>query len=197
MPSEAIEAFGDVDLVIHAGDICEPEVIRDLENVAPVVAVRGNHDRNDWDLPDTAVVDVAGARIGVIHGERHPMIEYSSALWLLATGRVRMGSHCRALARQLPKVDCLVSGHIHIPIDRTINGTHFFSPGAAYQPEGDPDFDWSSRGRRIYRAVRRRLPAESLTPAVGVLEITNGRIHARAIQLTEPTRAGMTKSAPV
>jgi hypothetical protein len=36
------------DLILHAGDICGPEVLEVLERIAPVFAVRGNNDRGSW-----------------------------------------------------------------------------------------------------------------------------------------------------
>ena len=39
------------DHVIHAGDICGPEVLRALHEVAPLTVVRGNNDRGDWAAP--------------------------------------------------------------------------------------------------------------------------------------------------
>ena len=39
-----IEHFAGVTTILHAGDIGDPEVIRQLERIAPVVAVSGNVD---------------------------------------------------------------------------------------------------------------------------------------------------------
>ncbi|MBT8406463.1 MAG: metallophosphatase family protein, partial [Deltaproteobacteria bacterium] len=41
---EVAEAFADVDLIIHAGDIGSHEVLDALRAIAPVHAVRGNMD---------------------------------------------------------------------------------------------------------------------------------------------------------
>ena len=41
---EAVEAFKNVDLIVHAGDICKPGIIEELKKIAPVVAIRGNND---------------------------------------------------------------------------------------------------------------------------------------------------------
>ena len=43
---EAINALKGSDLIIHAGDVGKPEVLRALREIAPVIAVRGNVDRN-------------------------------------------------------------------------------------------------------------------------------------------------------
>jgi len=56
-------------LIIHAGDVGDPKILEALQELAPVVAVRGNVDREDWaqTLPITAVTELADARIYVLH----------------------------------------------------------------------------------------------------------------------------------
>ena len=50
---QAVQALEGVELIIHAGDIGDPKILRALKRIAPVHAVRGNTDRGDWaaDLP--------------------------------------------------------------------------------------------------------------------------------------------------
>lgn len=69
MRSEAVEALRGVDLVVHAGDVGSAEILESLARIAPVVAVRGNADRDDlsWRLPATAEVEVAGVWMHVLH----------------------------------------------------------------------------------------------------------------------------------
>jgi hypothetical protein len=66
---EAASALSGVELIIHAGDIGNPQVLEALTRIAPVHAVRGNTDRGDWaaDLPHTRVVEVGGVLIYVFH----------------------------------------------------------------------------------------------------------------------------------
>ena len=56
LPTKVIEAFEDVELIIHAGDLTSPKVIEELEEIAPVMAVQGNMDRaRGIDLPKAKV----------------------------------------------------------------------------------------------------------------------------------------------
>ena len=66
---EAVEALKGVELIIHAGDIGNPQLLAALTRIAPVQAVRGNTDRGDWaaDLPHTRVVEVGGVHLYVLH----------------------------------------------------------------------------------------------------------------------------------
>src|SRR5262245_57458008 len=65
----AVGALAGCELIIHAGDIGTPEVLERLRQVAPVVAVRGNNDRNAWAraLPETDVVELDGQYLYVLH----------------------------------------------------------------------------------------------------------------------------------
>ena len=55
----AIDALQGVDLIIHAGDIGDRNIIDELGALAPVVAVRGNMDRDVWafDLKKTEIIE--------------------------------------------------------------------------------------------------------------------------------------------
>jgi uncharacterized protein len=66
---QARDALAGCALIVHAGDIGSPDVIRELEALAPVTAVRGNVDVGPWasGLPETATVEAGGALLYVLH----------------------------------------------------------------------------------------------------------------------------------
>jgi uncharacterized protein len=66
---EAAKALEGCDLIIHAGDVGRPEILANLGEIAPVVAVRGNVDKGEWALrlPVSAVVETPLVRIYVLH----------------------------------------------------------------------------------------------------------------------------------
>ena len=45
---EVLDFLRGSDHILHAGDICTPDVLEQLAVLAPVTAVRGNNDRGDW-----------------------------------------------------------------------------------------------------------------------------------------------------
>lgn len=47
---QVLSALRGVDAILHAGDVSRPDILRQLEDIAPVHAVRGNNDRN-WAEP--------------------------------------------------------------------------------------------------------------------------------------------------
>src|SRR5271165_1514278 len=66
---EAEGALQGVDLIVHAGDVGKAEILTRLKRIAPVFAVRGNVDTQDWarELPVTSVVEAGGANLYVLH----------------------------------------------------------------------------------------------------------------------------------
>ena len=66
---EAVAALAGVERIVHAGDIGSPDVLSRLGRVAPVVAVRGNNDRDAWaaSIPETEVVEIGDVSLYVLH----------------------------------------------------------------------------------------------------------------------------------
>lgn len=164
LPEEVPAALAGCDLIIHAGDLTVPGVADELARVAPVVAVRGNHDEDagHLGLPRCRVVRVAGRRIGVTHGTRRDAIEMAGGVASLALRRAVLPGFHRAVRRRFGAVDAVVMGHIHMPVSCVRDGALLFSPGAVYVPECDPWFDWSTARGRAFRRFRALAPPEAL-----------------------------------
>lgn len=107
---EALEALRGSDYIIHAGDIGDPGILKKLTAVATVTAVRGNVDRELWarEVPDTEVLDVAGASIYVLHNLKTLDLKPEAAGFA-----------------------AVVSGHTHIPKQESRHGVLYFNPGSA------------------------------------------------------------------
>lgn len=114
VPPRVLRALAGVDMILHAGDILEEAVLEELESIAPTLAVAGNMDggRLREILPEKRVIEVAGYRIGLIHGWGAPDD---------MTGRLR---------REFEGVDIVVFGHTHEACNREEKGIHFFNPGS-------------------------------------------------------------------
>jgi len=108
------ENFSDVDMIFHAGDLIDLSVLA-LFGDKEVRAVHGNMDnpRVKEELPEQLLMEINGFKIGLIHG------------WGSAEGIERK------LAARLGSVDCIVFGHTHYPVNRSIDGVYFFNPGSA------------------------------------------------------------------
>ena len=107
---QALEALKDVDMILHAGDIGSQEVLDTLNEIAPVVAVRGNNDKADWAraLPDWEVVEVGGVSIYMLHDVKEIDISPSGAGFQV-----------------------VVSGHSHRPAVAEQRGVLYVNPGSA------------------------------------------------------------------
>ena len=119
LPQKVLDAFDDVDLILHAGDLTSPRVIEELESLAPVMAVQGNMDRvNGIDLLRAKVIEAEGLKIGIVHGEVYPRADSDQLLYL---------------AKEL-NVDILVSGHSHQPKIEQKEGILLLNPGSPIVP---------------------------------------------------------------
>ncbi|MBU1055098.1 MAG: metallophosphatase family protein [Proteobacteria bacterium] len=66
---EVLSAIADCDIIFHAGDIGDLQVLHVLGKIAPVHAVKGNTDKGKWtqDLPLIKAVDVCGHYFYILH----------------------------------------------------------------------------------------------------------------------------------
>ena len=69
MRAEALAALEGSELIIHAGDIGNVDVLDSLSQIAPVLAIRGNNDRGPWakGMADVLKLRVNGVKLQVIH----------------------------------------------------------------------------------------------------------------------------------
>jgi len=87
LPERLFEVLKGVDLILHAGDINSEDTLAALRRLAPVEAVRGDHDRAYADLPLSRALTVEGRRIVIVHGNRSRWIEEPQTLvWTLSLG---------------------------------------------------------------------------------------------------------------
>ncbi len=107
---EARAALVGCELIIHAGDVGSLEVMRELESVAPVVAVRGNVDVQPWaaELPESRVVEAGGARVYVLHDLERLDLDPAVA-----------------------GIAAVVTGHTHRAVIERRDGVLYVNPGSA------------------------------------------------------------------
>ena len=127
LPEACLERLRRADAILHAGDFSRVEVLRELEALGPPVhAVQGNTDDDVLraELPVRRVVELAGARVGMVHdaGPAPGRLERQRALF----------------ARDA--VSAVVFGHSHIPLRETSADGAFaiFNPGSATDRRREP-----------------------------------------------------------
>jgi putative phosphoesterase len=107
---EAVQLLRGSEHIIHAGDIGAPEIIGELEKIAPVTAIRGNVDTQPWArrFAETEVVELEGFHIYVIHD-----------------------ANALDLNPRAAGFAAVISGHSHQPKQETKDGVLYFNPGSA------------------------------------------------------------------
>ncbi len=114
LPEYLLEELSGVDMILHAGDILEMAIIKELSKIAETIAVQGNMDYADVieSLPSKTVLEVSGFKIGLIHGYGPPL-----------------GIVPRVL-KEFEGVDCVVFGHTHEAHIEKREGVIVFNPGS-------------------------------------------------------------------
>ncbi|NLF63180.1 MAG: metallophosphoesterase family protein [Chloroflexi bacterium] len=107
---EAVAALRGSDLIVHAGDVGRPEILEELAQIAPVVAVRGNVDHGPWaqKLHMTEVVEAGPYTLYVLHDLESLAIDPAAAGF-----------------------DAVISGHSHRPALEKRNSVLYINPGSA------------------------------------------------------------------
>ncbi len=117
LPGGMVGAFADVDLILHAGDLANLDVLEGLRKIGPrVYAVWGNMDPPDVrrSLPEKEIIQIGRFRIGLTHGSGAPFN-------LIQTVRKTF---------KYQKLDCIVYGHSHSPQNKMHRGLLYFNPGS-------------------------------------------------------------------
>lgn len=127
LPMAALAALADCDVILHAGDICGPGILTELRALAPVHAVLGNNDFDEYgsEVRRFARFSVAGVRFLMAH--------YPQDVRRALRGGGPIGS-----GEPLPHV--CVHGHTHVPeIVAGVNArpaTIVLCPGSVSRPRG-------------------------------------------------------------
>ena len=107
---EALRALQGSDLIIHAGDMGSAEIVPQLRQIAAVVAVRGNVDRDPWatSYRTREIVEQGPVLLYVLHNLRE-----------------------LDLAPAKSGFAAVISGHTHDPKFYVQDGVLYFNPGSA------------------------------------------------------------------
>ncbi len=106
---EVIPALAGVERILHLGDVGDPDILKSLEKLAPVTAIRGNVDRSGpcSRLPETEVLLLEGRYIYMLHDV-----------------------HALHLDPAAAKFAAVLYGHSHQPGIRRHKGVLYFNPGS-------------------------------------------------------------------
>lgn len=107
---EALDALQGSDLILHAGDVGPREILDQLREIAPVVAVRGNVDTAIWAtaLPLADVIEAGGLQLYMRHDRAALDLDPKAAGFA-----------------------AVIFGHSHRPGAELRDGVLFLNPGSA------------------------------------------------------------------
>ena len=114
---EAVKALEGAEVILHAGDVGENEVLKELQLLAPVFAVRGNVD-GGWArlLPERRLLELGGASVLLLHDRA-----------LVGPDPFEDGRKRRA---RDGGDRVIVFGHSHQPLAESRAGVLWFNPGS-------------------------------------------------------------------
>jgi putative phosphoesterase len=106
---EVLDALAGCDHILHAGDVGDAEILRQLKNLAPVFAVRGNTDRRGptSELPLTQVIELGGLHLYMLHEINKLDLKPAAAGFA-----------------------AVIYGHSHSPAAETRGKVLYFNPGS-------------------------------------------------------------------
>ena len=121
IPAPVLAALEQVDIIVHAGDFTNKDVLEGLRNLGEVKAVCGNMDSAELKriLPSQTTFEVKGKRIGLTHG---------------AGGG--FGDIARKVRHMFEDMDIIIYGHSHEPDNQHLQGSLLFNPGPARKSYG-------------------------------------------------------------
>lgn len=124
LPPACVDRLRSADLILHAGDVTTGTFLDELAGLGPPVeAVYGNMDEATLQaaLPKERVVEVEGARIGMVH-----------------IPGPRAGRAERLIGR-FPDCGAILYGHTHVPEVELLDGVWILNPGSPTERRKAPE----------------------------------------------------------
>ena len=106
---EVAPALAGAERILHLGDVGKPSILKDLEKIAPVTAIRGNVDREGpcSKLPETEVALIADRYVYMLHDLTTLHLDPAAG-----------------------KFAAVLFGHTHVPNFYRRKGVLYFNPGS-------------------------------------------------------------------
>lgn len=114
LPPQIYAEIEGVDMIFHAGDFVEKELLDKLKSLKETWGVYGNMDSHEVRraLKEKEVIQIGKMKIGLVHGHGAP------------------GELADTVRSAFGKVNAIVYGHAHKPVNLVKDGILFFNPGS-------------------------------------------------------------------
>ena len=115
IPEEFLKQIKKDEIILHAGDFTNFEVLEQIRKLGSLYAVWGNMDDGKIKkfLPEKQILEVEGKTIGIYHGYGAPY-----------------GLEKKVYEKFEETLDVIVFGHSHTPYSQKIKNTLMFNPGS-------------------------------------------------------------------
>ena len=135
LSKKIIDALSTVDLIIHAGDFTDVQLLKELKGLRTVKAVQGNMDSRELKvmLPAKEIVEIENKRIGITHGSGGPGGIEEKVRKVFESDRI----------------DIIVYGHSHQSQNKVLEDVFLFNPGKATDSFGILTIDGGVKGEII------------------------------------------------
>ncbi len=102
--------FKNEDLIIHAGDVGDKNILGELNSLTKTFVVKGNVDTENWtsNIPDVLRLKINNKLFYLVHDISDLKIDHEKE-----------------------KIDCIIFGHSHQPSVKRKNKVLYFNPGSA------------------------------------------------------------------
>ena len=149
LPDAALDALVGVDLILHAGDVDDPAVLEQLQDIAPTHAVRGNIHPQDFSdggvaLPAAIELQLVGQHIVLVHGHRPGLVGFFLKGLDIIAQRLKLtdnGNFNQRIAHRLtkhyPTAGVIIFGHTHRAYVEWVGHTLVVNPGAVCPTRGE------------------------------------------------------------
>ena len=163
LPKAALEIFSNrqVSAILHAGDLSVSRILRQLEEIAPVFAIRGNTDVLLLGrLPWKCRLEFEEVSIGMAHGHGNWLKYIPNRIDFFFNGPKQFSYYEETARRQMSGCRVVVCGHTHVPANYWIEGQLIFNPGSPTKPN----------------LFMGRLP-----PSIGFLHLEQGNVRGEIV----------------
>ncbi|MBS4535348.1 metallophosphoesterase [Clostridium sp. D2Q-14] len=116
---EVLNSIEDIDLFIHLGDYTQDAEKIQKETNIYMINVKGNCDINEDNVSEEEIIEIKGKKILITHGHDY---------------RVKWGLNKLYYRGRELKVDIIIFGHIHQPVNIIEDGILIFNPGSISSP---------------------------------------------------------------
>ena len=129
LPTDLLRDMEKADYILHAGDWNSMDVYEQLSQLAPVDGVAGNTDGIEivTRFGYQKVLEFQSRKIGIVHGHGMRGTTENNALG----------------AFKDEEIDCIIFGHSHVPLIRSVNGVLLLNPGSPTDKRRQPQYSYA------------------------------------------------------